>query len=221
MAEHHEVKYGRIYGVLLFLLVVSILGPEFGIVWVTLVTAFGVAVVKAWLVIENFMHLKWERRLMKWMLGASLIVLLLFFFGIAPDVMKHDGHNWVNDAAIAAVERGVGGEGAAPEAGPELAEEVPAGTFSASTAFNQACAACHGTAGDGNGPAGAALNPAPANFTDPAFWAERDEERIVTVIRDGAAAVGGSPLMVPWRNTYNDEQIQALAEYVMAFRPGG
>src|SRR5690606_34828134 len=118
MAEHHEVKYGRIYGVLLFLLVVSILGPEFGIVWVTLVTAVGVAVVKAWLVIENFMHLKWERRLMKWMLGASLIVLLLFFFGIAPDVMKHDGHNWVNDAAIAAVERGVGGEGAAPEAGP-------------------------------------------------------------------------------------------------------
>ncbi len=221
MAEHHEVKYGRIYGVLLFLLVVSILGPEIGIVWVTLVTAFGVAVVKAWLVIENFMHLKWERRLMKWMLGASLIVLLLFFFGIAPDVMKHDGHNWVNDAAIAAVERGVGGEEAAPEAGPELAEEVPAGTFSASTAFNQACAACHGTAGDGNGPAGAALNPAPANFTDPAFWAERDEERIVTVIRDGAAAVGGSPLMVPWRNTYNDEQIQALAEYVMAFRPGG
>jgi len=221
MAEHHEVKYGRIYGVLLFLLVVSILGPEFGIVWVTLVTAFGVAVVKAWLVIENFMHLKWERRLMKWMLGASLIVLLLFFFGIAPDVMKHDGHNWVNDAAIAAVERGVGGEGAAPEAGPELAEEVPAGTFSAPTAFNQACAACHGTAGDGNGPAGAALNPPPANFTDPAFWAERDHERIVTVIRDGAAAVGGSPLMVPWRNTYNDEQIQALADYVMGFRPGG
>jgi cytochrome c553 len=49
----------------------------------------------------------------------------------------------------------------------------------------------------------------------------RDEERIFTAIRDGAAAVGGSPLMVPWRNSYSDEQIRELAEHVIGFRPEG
>jgi caa(3)-type oxidase subunit IV len=220
MSEHHDVNYKKIYFTLLFLLVVSILGPELGIVWVTLVTAFGIAVVKAYLVIENFMHLRWEKRLMKWALGASLAVMMLMFFGIAPDVMKHDGRNWVNEAAIAAVERGVAGHDEAITEGPtEMAGAEEPGVFSATAAFNQACAACHGQAGDGAGPAGAVLDPRPANFTDPAFWAERDEDRIFTVIRDGAAAVGGSPLMVPWRNTYNDEQIQQLTEYVLEFRP--
>lgn len=221
MAEHHDVNYKKIYFTLLFLLVVSVIGPEFGIIWVTLVTAFGVALVKAYLVIENFMHLKWEKRLMKWMLGSSVAVMLLFFFGISPDVMRHEGRNWVNDAAIAAVERGIGGEEPAAEESTELAGGGEPGVFNAQSAFNQACAACHGQQGDGNGPAGAALDPQPANFTDPAFWAERDEERILTVIRDGAAAVGGSPLMVPWRNTYNPEQLQALTDYVMEFRPQG
>ena len=59
-----------------------------------------------------------------------------------------------------------------------------------------------------------------ADFNELEFWAERDEERIFNVIRDGAASVGGSPLMVPWRNSFDDEQIQALADYVIAtFRP--
>ncbi|MEX2465765.1 MAG: c-type cytochrome [Gemmatimonadota bacterium] len=220
MSEHHDVNYKKIYFTLLFLLGVSILGPEFGILWVTLVTAFGIALVKAYLVIENFMHLRWEKKLMKWMLTASLAVLALMFAGISPDVMKHEGRNWVNESAIAAVDRGIAGHDDAADTGPvAVADAGEPGEFSASTAFGQACAACHGQAGDGNGPAGSVLDPAPADFTDSEFWVERDEERIYTVIRDGAAAVGGSPLMVAWRNTYDDEQIQALTDYVMDFRP--
>jgi caa(3)-type oxidase subunit IV len=218
MSEHHDVNYKKIYFTLLFLLVVSIVGPEIGILWVTLVTAFGIAFVKAYLVIENFMHLRWEKKLMKWMLWSSVAVMALMFAGISPDVMKHEGRNWVNYAAIEAVERGIAGYDDVAEAGPVAVAAEP-GVFSASTAYGQACAACHGQAGDGAGPAGAVMDPPPANFTDPAYWADTDEERIYTVIRDGAAAVGGSPLMVAWRNTYDDEQIQALTEYVMTFRP--
>lgn len=218
MSEHHDVNYKKIYFTLLALLVVSVVGPEFGILWVTLVTAFGVAVVKAYLVIENFMHLRWEKKLMRWMLTSSLVVMALMFAGISPDVMKHEGRNWVNDAAIAAVDRGLDGE--AEEEPTAVAEaETEPGEFSAASAYNQACATCHGQAGDGAGPAGGSLDPAPADFTDPEFWEERDEERILTVIRDGAAAVGGSALMVAWRNSYNEEQLQALTDYVMEFRP--
>ena len=31
----------------------------------------------------------------------------LFFFGVAPDVMSHEGTNWDNTAAKAAVKRGI------------------------------------------------------------------------------------------------------------------
>jgi len=39
---------------------------------------------------------------MKWMLATSLVLMLLLFAGVAPDVMKHEGSRWVNNAAMAA-----------------------------------------------------------------------------------------------------------------------
>jgi mono/diheme cytochrome c family protein len=97
-------------------------------------------------------------------------------------------------------------------------EVVEAG-FSAPNMFGLVCASCHGPAGDGTGAAGLALNPRPANFTDPAFWATRDRDRIVNVITNGAVAVGGSPLMVGWSASFTAEQIQELADLVATFRP--
>lgn len=106
----HHPNYTRIYLVLLVLLVISVAGPFLGILWVTLITAFGIAVVKAALVVQNFMHLKQERRIVVWILAGALAMMVLFFFGTAADIMKHEGLNWENEAAKAAVERGVEGE---------------------------------------------------------------------------------------------------------------
>jgi len=217
--EHggHHTNYKKIYFVLLGLLVVSVMGPFAGILIVTLITAFGIAVVKASLVIRNFMHLKDEKRLMVWMLTSSLILMALMFAGLSVDILNHEGRNWENLAARAAIERGI--EGPDEEGSEAAGTEVVEVEFSAATTFNGVCAACHGRAGDGSGPAGAALTPKPANFTDPAFWQGRDRDRIVNVIANGAASVGGSPLMVAWSATYSPEQIQELADYVMEFRP--
>lgn len=214
----HHPDYRKIYLTLLALLVVSVVGPFFGILWLTLVTAFGIAVVKAGLVVQNFMHLKWEKRLMKWMLATSLVLMALFVAGVSSDVLNHEGRNWENLAAMAAVERGIAGHGPEGLEAEPVPEPEPA-AFNPATTFGIVCASCHGAAGDGAGPAGLALDPRPANFTDPAFWATRDLERIATVIRDGAAAVGGSPLMVGWSASFSPEQIQQLAEYVATFRP--
>ncbi len=214
----HHVDYRKIYLTLLVLLVVSVVGPFFEILWLTLITAFGIAIVKANLVIQNFMHLKWEKRIMKWVLATSLVLMFLMFAGISSDVMNHEGSNWENVAAQAAVERGL-----AAAAGLEIEEEdiepVVVG-FNARNTFNLVCATCHGQTGDGTGPAGAALDPRPASFADPAFWTTRDMDRILTVIRDGATAVGGSSLMVGWSASFTPEQIQQLADYVASFRPG-
>ena len=54
MTESRHPNYRKIYFVLLALLVISVAGPFVGIRWITLITAFGIAVVKARLVVQNF-----------------------------------------------------------------------------------------------------------------------------------------------------------------------
>lgn len=156
---------------------------------------------------------------MKWMLITSLVLMALMVAGISSDVLNHEGRNWENLAAQAAVERGIDGhdgEGVAEE--EEAAEPVER---TVEQDFNLVCATCHGTGGQGDGAAGAALNPQPADFTTAEFWAERDMDRIVNVITNGAVAVGGSPLMVGWSASFSEERIQELADYVATFRPEG
>ena len=76
----HHVNYFKIYVILLILFLISVVGPEVGeatgLRWITLITAFGIAVVKARLVVNNFMHLAWEKRIMKWVLATSLVLML-------------------------------------------------------------------------------------------------------------------------------------------------
>ncbi len=99
-AEHtgHDTNYVKIWAILLCLLVVSIAGPFLGIEIVTLITAFGIAIVKAYLVAKNFMHLNIEPRYAVYLLTTMLVFMLLLFAGTAPDVMKHEGRNWVKPA---------------------------------------------------------------------------------------------------------------------------
>jgi len=102
-AEHaeHEVSYVKVWAILLCLLVVSILGPFVGIKLVTLITAFGIAIVKAYLVAKNFMHLNIEPRYAVYLLVTMLVFMLLLFAGSAPDIMKREGRNWVKPAVHA------------------------------------------------------------------------------------------------------------------------
>ncbi len=96
-AEHAggETHYVKIWAILICLLIVSILGPFLGIKIVTLIAAFGIAIVKAYLVAKYFMHLNVEPRYAVYLLTTMLVFMLLFFAGTAPDVMKHEGTNWV------------------------------------------------------------------------------------------------------------------------------
>ena len=93
-AEHAHPNYVKIWAILVVLLGVSVAGPLIGIKIVTLITAFGIAMVKAYLVAKNFMHLDVQPRYVVYILGTTLVFMLLFFAGAAPDVMKHSGDNW-------------------------------------------------------------------------------------------------------------------------------
>ena len=92
------MKYVKIWGLLLILLAISIVGPMFERPVLTLITAFGIALVKALLVASYFMHLNVERRYIRYMLYAMLLVIGLFFAGTAPDIMQANGLRWENQA---------------------------------------------------------------------------------------------------------------------------
>lgn len=206
---HAHPNYVKIWGILVVLLVVSVLGPMIGIKAVTLITAFGIAVVKAYLVVKNFMHVNVEPRYVVYLLitGVGFMALLVFF--ISPDIMRHEGQQWENVAAKSVVAAGTE---------PEIVE-LP---FDAEEAYTTVCAACHGPTGKGDGPTAAALTPKPADFSKPEFWASRDKDHLVTVIRDGGAAVGKSPAMAPYGAAYSEEEISAIADYLIAtFQPEG
>jgi mono/diheme cytochrome c family protein len=73
--------------------------------------------------------------------------------------------------------------------------------------FSANCVACHGEAGDGSGLAGA------ANFTDQEFMANKDPAEFFKRITEG---VEGSA-MPAWGETFTEDQIWALVNYVWTF----
>ena len=95
----HHYDFVKVWAVLVGLLIVSVVGPMLEVRPLTLITAFGIALVKAYLVIRFFMHLTVEKKYVLYMLGTMLLFVFLFFSAVAPDVLNHEGTNWTNTAA--------------------------------------------------------------------------------------------------------------------------
>lgn len=101
--HHHEPHapsyYVKIWAVLLVLLVISITGPMLGNKILTLITAFGIAVIKALIVAAFFMHLNVEKKYIWYVLLTMLTAVSMFYFGVVADVQKYDGTNWTKPAS--------------------------------------------------------------------------------------------------------------------------
>lgn len=89
----------------------------------------------------------------------------------------------------------------APRASPDLKRGA--------TSYAAQCAACHGTDGRGDGPAGKGLEPAPSDFHDGARMAQRSVYGLYSTITLGVAGTG----MAPYGHLGEDER-WALALYV-------
>jgi caa(3)-type oxidase subunit IV len=110
-------NYVKIWAILTGLLVVSVLGPMVGIRMVTLIAAFGIALVKAYLVAKNFMHLDIEKPIVGWLLAVALILMVVLYAGVAPDVEKSKGQNWEKTAGYHYMSPQAQGESHENEAG--------------------------------------------------------------------------------------------------------
>ena len=80
--------------------------------------------------------------------------------------------------------------------------------------FKTNCASCHGDAAKGDGPAAAALDPAPANLQNTA--AETEPAYMYWVIHEGGAAAGLSSSMVSYAGILTEDQIWQIVTYLEA-----
>ena len=95
-AHIHHPNYVKIWAILVLLLFVSVLGSMSHVREVVLIAAFGIAIVKAYLVAKNFMHVNVEKRWVPYLLIVCLLFIAILFAGVAPDVMNHSGLHWIN-----------------------------------------------------------------------------------------------------------------------------
>jgi caa(3)-type oxidase subunit IV len=97
--DYSPAVYVKVWATLVVLLALSILGPTLGIRPLTIITAFGIAIVKALLVASYFMHLKVEQKIIWYLLFSMLLAMALFLSGTMPDIMTGGGVRWTNHAA--------------------------------------------------------------------------------------------------------------------------
>ena len=102
--DHGPGYYVKIWAILVVLFIISVIGPELGVRWITLVTAFGIALVKALMVAAYFMHLNIEKKYIHYMLYTMLLFVGIFFTGVMTDIMKPQGARWVNQGALDNIE---------------------------------------------------------------------------------------------------------------------
>ena len=76
------------------------------------------------------------------------------------------------------------------------------------------CSACHGASLDGNGPAGAALQPKPVSFVDAAFWKDRDDNAIKASIKNGKPGTA----MMAFAHL-PDADIESIVAYMRSKQP--
>ena len=82
---------------------------------------------------------------------------------------------------------------------------------SAADVYTQRCAACHGPAGKGDGPAAKMLKPGPAPFST--SLPDQTDDWIAKVIAEGGKGVGEPPMM-PAYPTLSADEVKAMVAYV-------
>ncbi len=76
------------------------------------------------------------------------------------------------------------------------------------------CLNCHGATGEGNGPAGAILNPSPRNFTNCKFHKKRKDGELFWVIKNGSSGTGMVSLTP---GTITEEEAWTIIRYERTF----
>lgn len=89
LADYHgHPNYLMTWAILVALLFVSLALGHIGQKTLAIALIFSLAVVKAMMVLGNFMHLRWEPRVMWGMMIFGVVCACFFFFGVYPDIVR-------------------------------------------------------------------------------------------------------------------------------------
>jgi cytochrome c oxidase subunit IV len=90
--EHHIIPfdvYVKIFGALIGLTVITVLAAQFDFGAMNIIVAFGIATVKAVLVLAYFMHLKYDNMMNRVIMASAFFFLLvLFLFAWLDDATR-------------------------------------------------------------------------------------------------------------------------------------
>ena len=193
-------------GALLVLTVITVALAKVDLGPLNFVVAFFVATVKASLVCLFFMNLRYDRRENAVIFLTSFLFLAIFMVITATDMFfRGDVYVKPGDAAKYA------GSTVSKLKNPWIA--TPELLARGRDQFHLQCVACHGVAGKGDGPAAAALNPHPRDFTQGEGWKNgRKPTLVFKTLKEG---LGNMPSF----SSLPADDRWALAHYVMTLGP--
>lgn len=87
---HGHPNYNAIFAALVVLMALSVVADQIIPGAMGKVVIFAFSAVKAYLVIANFMHLKYEPVLVDLFPYLSVALMIVLFFGVAPDTLLID-----------------------------------------------------------------------------------------------------------------------------------
>lgn len=80
--------------------------------------------------------------------------------------------------------------------------------------YESRCSFCHGSGGKGDGPAGAALQPKPTNFTEPTYWKTATPEMARMIVTNGKTGTA----MVPFGQILKPNEIDDVVAYLQTLK---
>ncbi len=161
---HHTKAYMLVWLALLVLTAITVYVSYFDFGEWNIFVAMLVATIKAALVCLFFMHLKYDNRMDQVVFISSFVFLAIFIGLTLSDTEERPK---VAAAQVHEVQGPAGDQSAKMN---EFRKATPQLVERGKTFFQQNCVACHGVNGLGDGPAAAALNPKPRNFTSTEGW---------------------------------------------------
>ncbi len=78
------------------------------------------------------------------------------------------------------------------------------------------CSPCHGMTGKGDGPLADTLGEGviPRKLNDAKLLSTRTDEFLFKVVKSGGVSVGFSEAMPDWKDTFTDEEIKQIVQYL-------
>lgn len=197
----------KVWSILLVLTVITVGLSYVNLGAVNYLVGMLVASVKAALVALIFMNLAKDHKSNLVIFCTGFIFLFIFVGLTASDLWFRGDVNTVRGQPLLKASNGPSKFKKAWEPSPELVAHGKA-------VFAQNCVSCHGDNGKGDGPAAAALNPRPRNFTGEAGWINGHKpSQIFKTLKEGVGSGMASFATLPQDDRWG------LAHYVASLNP--